>query len=111
MVVQITPPAITNIGWRTYIIFAVLNAAFLPVVYMFFPETKGLELEAIDHLFARPEVAERSDTMDVDPDQVDSVFPKNAGEGHKKRLSFWRELEAEVSAVGLSHLSVFKHPF
>ena len=52
LVVQITPPAITNIGWRTYIIFAVLNALWVPIIYHFFPETKGLELEDVDRLFA-----------------------------------------------------------
>lgn len=50
-VVQITPIAIGNIGWRTFIIFAVFNALWVPLVYAFFPETNGLELEDIDHLF------------------------------------------------------------
>ena len=27
LVVQITPPAIQNVGWRTYIVFAVLNVS------------------------------------------------------------------------------------
>lgn len=70
MIVQITPPAIANIGWKTYIIFAVLNATFVPIIYVFFPETKrrqysqydcdtlliyitGLELEDVDRLFAK----------------------------------------------------------
>lgn len=53
MIVQITPPAIENIGYRTYIIFAVLNAAWVPLIYLFFPETKGLELEDVDRLFAK----------------------------------------------------------
>ncbi|KAK0103274.1 hypothetical protein ONS95_005307 [Cadophora gregata] len=52
MIVQITPIAIQNIGWRTYIIFAVLNALWVPIIYLFFPETKGLELEAVDRLFS-----------------------------------------------------------
>jgi sugar porter (SP) family MFS transporter len=41
VIVQITPPAITNIGWKTYIIFACLNALWVPVIYFLFPETKG----------------------------------------------------------------------
>lgn len=41
MIVQITPPAIANIGWKTYIIFAVLNTLWLPIIAFFFPETKG----------------------------------------------------------------------
>lgn len=53
MIVQITPPAINNIGYKTYIIFAVLNACWVPVIYFFFPETKGLELEDVDRLFAK----------------------------------------------------------
>lgn len=34
-------------------IFAVLNAVFMPMVYFFYPETKGLELEDIPLLFAQ----------------------------------------------------------
>jgi hypothetical protein len=52
IIVQITPAAINNIGWRTYIIFAVLNALWVPIIYLFFPETKGLELEDVDRLFS-----------------------------------------------------------
>ncbi|RHZ63563.1 hypothetical protein CDV55_106616 [Aspergillus turcosus] len=33
--------------------FAVLNAVFIPMVYCFYPETKGLELEDIPLLFAK----------------------------------------------------------
>jgi sugar porter (SP) family MFS transporter len=55
MIVQITPISLQNIGCKTYIIFAVLNACWVPVVYFFFPETKGLELEDADRLFARDE--------------------------------------------------------
>ena len=52
MIVQITPISINRIGWRTYIIFAVLNACWVPIIFFFFPETKGLELEAVDALFS-----------------------------------------------------------
>jgi len=50
-VVQITPIAISNISWRTFIIFAVFCALWVPIVYCFFPETNQLHLEDIDHLF------------------------------------------------------------
>jgi hypothetical protein len=35
---MITPVAIANIGYKTYVIFALINAMFLPVVFLFFPE-------------------------------------------------------------------------
>jgi len=50
-VVELTPPAIQNISWRIFIIFAVFNALWVPIVWLFFPETRGLELEEIDHIF------------------------------------------------------------
>lgn len=53
IVVEITPPGIANIGWKFYIIFALLNAAFVPVIYCFFPETRGIPLEAVDYLFEK----------------------------------------------------------
>lgn len=52
-VVKITPIAIQNIQWRIFIVFDVLNAAFIPVIYCFYPETKGLELEDIPLLFPK----------------------------------------------------------
>ena len=51
MVVMVTPVAFANIEWRTYIIFAVINAAMVPSVYFFFPETAGRSLEEMDEIF------------------------------------------------------------
>ncbi|GME47149.1 Sugar transporter [Neofusicoccum parvum] len=52
-VVQITPIATQNIQWRTFVIFAVFCALWVPIVYCFFPETNGLELEDLDYLFVK----------------------------------------------------------
>ncbi|KAL4891214.1 hypothetical protein BDV59DRAFT_203660 [Aspergillus ambiguus] len=51
LVVEITPPALENIGYRTYIIFAVFNIVAAAIVYCLYTETSYLNLEAIDHLF------------------------------------------------------------
>lgn len=51
LVVEITPPALQNIGWRTYVIFAVFNAVNAGVVWCFYPETAGGRLEDVDRLF------------------------------------------------------------
>lgn len=70
---QITPPAINNIGWRTYIIFAVLNALWVPIIYFFFPETKGLELEDVDCLFSGE--SSHADLIEktIDAERVENV--------------------------------------
>ncbi|KAG9963896.1 general substrate transporter, partial [Aureobasidium melanogenum] len=52
VVVMIIPPAFANIGWKTYIIFAILNFLFVPIIYFFLVETKKRSLEEIDVIFA-----------------------------------------------------------
>ena len=48
IVVEITPIGINNIGWKFYIIFTVLNAVFLPILWLFYPETSDRTLEDLD---------------------------------------------------------------
>ena len=50
---MITPVMISNIGWGTYLFFAIVNACFLPIIYFFYPETKQRSLEEIDIIFAK----------------------------------------------------------
>ncbi|KAK8119236.1 uncharacterized protein PG998_003862 [Apiospora kogelbergensis] len=56
LVVEITPVSIQNIGWRTYVYFCVFNFCFLPLIYLFYPETRNLSLEQIDKLFTGEKV-------------------------------------------------------
>lgn len=51
LVVEITPPALKNIGYKTYIIFAVFNIVNAIIVWCFYPETAGQTLESVDRLF------------------------------------------------------------
>ena len=53
MVVMITPVAFNNIGYQTYIIFAVINAFIVPFTYFFFPETRLRSLEEMDAIFLK----------------------------------------------------------
>ncbi|KAL3455931.1 general substrate transporter [Aspergillus heterothallicus] len=53
MVVMITPVSFSNIGYKTYVIFAVINAAIFPTVYFFFPETRYRSLEEMDMIFKK----------------------------------------------------------
>lgn len=51
MVVQVTMPGINNLGWRFWIIWAVICAVFVPITYFFYPETANRTLEDIDRFF------------------------------------------------------------
>lgn len=51
MVAQITPPGIQNLGYRFWVIWAVICASFVPVTYLFYPETANRSLEDIDRFF------------------------------------------------------------
>ncbi|KAI9838434.1 MAG: hypothetical protein M1837_002489 [Sclerophora amabilis] len=53
IVVYVTPQAIRTLGFRLYIIWAVLCASFVPITYLFYPETARRSLEEVDAIFAR----------------------------------------------------------
>ncbi|KAF9637735.1 putative sugar transporter stl1 protein [Lasiodiplodia theobromae] len=53
LIVMVTPIMLENIGWGTYLFFGAVNAAFFPVIYFFYPETKQRTLEEIDIIFAK----------------------------------------------------------
>ncbi|KAF5376522.1 hypothetical protein D9615_008674 [Tricholomella constricta] len=51
VVVQITPAGIANLGWRFYLIWMVFNGAFVPLIWLVYPETANRHLEDIDKLY------------------------------------------------------------
>ncbi|KAK3070694.1 hypothetical protein LTR53_010006 [Teratosphaeriaceae sp. CCFEE 6253] len=53
VVVQTTPPGIQHLRWGLYLIYSVLNAAFVPLVYYLVVETQGRSLEDTDQWFER----------------------------------------------------------
>ncbi|KAH8552188.1 general substrate transporter [Umbelopsis sp. PMI_123] len=66
-----TPVALTNIGWRFYIVYVVWDAFELFVVTKYFVETKGRTLEDLDHIFNKTtphdlEFAEKSGSISED---------------------------------------------
>lgn len=68
-VVEIFPPAVESIGWKVYLIFMCFNFSFVPIMYLFYPETKGKSLEEIDSLFGDGVSADirRQSTMQYGP--------------------------------------------
>ncbi|TPX12387.1 uncharacterized protein E0L32_006799 [Thyridium curvatum] len=49
--VMMTPSTMSSQGWKGYLIFTVFNFAFIPFIYLFYPETTGRRLEQIDAIF------------------------------------------------------------
>lgn len=56
IVAMITPVLFEYISFWTYILFAFMNLLFFPMVFLWFPETKGLSLEQVDLLFASDDI-------------------------------------------------------
>jgi MFS family permease len=69
LLAEVTPIGFDSIQWRYYIIFAVINAAIIPIVYFLFPETNGRSLEEIDEIFLQSRSI-------FDPPRVARSLPK-----------------------------------
>ena len=80
---------ITNIGYKSYVVFAVINFVTIPFVYFCFPETSKLPLEAVDLLFADRD-GQRPSIWRVVKDSTDAVFMENI----KKELAERAEARA-----------------
>lgn len=45
---QVTPHAVKNLGWRTFLMFSIFNFALVVFVWFFIKETKGKSLEEME---------------------------------------------------------------
>ncbi|KAI9480590.1 MAG: general substrate transporter [Benjaminiella poitrasii] len=52
LVMEITPPMISAIGWITFLIFGVFNFLAIPIVWALYPETSNKTLEELDVVFS-----------------------------------------------------------
>ena len=52
MVAQITTTGVANLGYKFWIIWAVICFSFNPITYLFYPETTNRSLEDSDRFFA-----------------------------------------------------------
>ncbi|CAO3645067.1 unnamed protein product [Cunninghamella echinulata] len=91
VVAEITPVLFASIDYWTYILFAFLNLLFIPMVYFWFPETKGLTLEQIEVLFA---------TQDV-KDDAQSVHEHNNSNSNMKEHN--KHDNYDVEKVEINH--------
>jgi len=67
VITQVSPIALTAIGWRYYIVFCLTNGICAVVVYLTYPETKGRSLEDIAQMFGDvPAVAQGTYNGNID---------------------------------------------
>lgn len=52
-----------SIGPYTFLLFALANVSFLPIIYLYYPETTGRTLEELDILFAHAHLTKRRPTV------------------------------------------------
>lgn len=62
VVVVVTPTAIENIHWKYYMLYAIFNASFVPIIWVFYVETANLSLEQVDRLFEIKQDADKDMT-------------------------------------------------
>jgi len=63
LVVQVLPTMTASIKNYTFLLFAIANIIFLPIIYLFYPETAGRTLEEIDVVFAHAHIVQRRPTI------------------------------------------------
>ncbi|THW40763.1 putative Myo-inositol transporter 1 [Aureobasidium pullulans] len=75
-IVMVTPTMITNIRWKTYVVFMACNFAIAPAIYFLFPETARLSLEEIDNIFIKDTVSIISSGNSMDTELRTSTSAK-----------------------------------
>ena len=73
---QITPHAITNIGWRTFLMFAIFNYAIIVYSYFLLKETQGKSLEEMEVVFGTVPHLKIGDG-EVQSERIESDTPKS----------------------------------
>lgn len=83
--------AFSTIGWRFYLIFILVPACGLPVIYYYFPETRGLTLEEVGGLFgdrvaSSSTNSQRRGGMRGPTDEGDMIFASESNDGKSRAI-------------------------
>jgi hypothetical protein len=98
----VNPVALKSIAWKYYIVYVVLIAMYLVLIWFFFPETRRLTIEevsfvfdtgrmgtghaATQHLHQRSHKDEEGVIADVNPAKEDAEPPKSGDSAHVEEL-------------------------
>ncbi|KAI1846144.1 hypothetical protein JX265_010522 [Neoarthrinium moseri] len=75
IVAQVWPVGIDQIGSRIYFFFFAVNVVCVPIIYLFYPETRGRALEDMDVLFSKSVIRRNSNLSE---EHEDTAAPKPA---------------------------------
>lgn len=82
---EAAPTAFAQVGWKYYLLFIILTAINIPLVWYYFPETKGLSLEEIGEKFGDEVVVHITNITDDERKQLNETIKKGTdgkeGEG------------------------------
>ncbi|KAL6717807.1 hypothetical protein ACLMJK_003892 [Lecanora helva] len=119
-VVQTTPIGIHYLKWGLYLLYAILNAAFVPLIYYLIVETAGKSLEQIDKWFAanpgwlvhkagdvsytEKEAPKEGDHNGADPDREERERLVHQAQSDERSLETYNEFEYDddMHSIGMS---------
>ncbi|KAH9904152.1 putative MFS sugar transporter [Xylariomycetidae sp. FL2044] len=97
IVVEVTPIGLDTLGWRFYIIWTVINAVSLPILWLFYPETANRTLEDLDAYYRdNPPLI-----VVNDPDSVSVRRPLKFSDAQNRDI--------EEATEGIRRRSVLQH--
>ncbi|KAF2212248.1 hypothetical protein CERZMDRAFT_97527 [Cercospora zeae-maydis SCOH1-5] len=103
MVVEITPSGIRNLHWKFYIIWTVFNFSFVPLVYVFFPETAGRTLEDIDDYFRSHSKGGKDIFVFLDKEATSSSRPLKYIEREDTQVRRASSVDTRAASLALQH--------
>jgi cbb3-type cytochrome oxidase subunit 3 len=78
--------AISNIGYKYFIIFACLTLVSVAVIYFMYPETKGKSLEELAELFGDPVVVHLTDATEEEKLEMDREIKRGMNVEHVEKV-------------------------
>ncbi|KXT03859.1 hypothetical protein AC578_8939 [Pseudocercospora eumusae] len=96
-VVQATLPGIANLGYKFWIVWAVICFAFIPITYLFYPETANRTLEDIDRFFeTSPGILVYNNILATQLARPQVYIEQDERIAHAAETASWRDQEEKA---------------